>query len=265
MPQPRWLRIEGARQNNLEEHLARHPPRSRSPWSPECRAPASPRWPSTPCSRKASGATSSRCPRTPACSSSGWTGPTWTASRISGPPSRSSRRIPCGRPGPRWEPPPSSTTTSASFGRIGRVHCPRCGTEARSDAVDTVSDGAGARASGRAGPRSASRCPRPRGRTRARPTPRSSSRGFARVKVGGDVRRPGRRHRAAWRCAAPEAGAARPGRAGPRDPRGRVRRRVAESLEAALAEGRAGRGGRAGSRDRPDQPPVAGARAAKLR
>ena len=160
MAQPLWLRIEGARQNNLKNVSARHPPRPASPSSPASPAPASPPSPSTRSSPRASGATSSRCRPTPACSSSGSTGPTWTGSSTSGRPSRSSRRTRCAPRAPPSAPPPSSTTTCAcSSPRSAASTAPPAAAEARSDSAEQRGRRAAPRAPGRARPRSASPCP----------------------------------------------------------------------------------------------------------
>jgi excinuclease ABC subunit A len=122
------------------------------------------------------------------------------------------------------------------FGRIGRVHCPRCGEEARSDAAETVAealvrDHPDARAL-ISFPLAAPAAPDPRAIYAA-----LLRRGFARVKLGGDL------HELADAAGRPADLPAPP--AGQpilvvldRVTLGReARRRIAESLEAALAEG----------------------------
>src|SRR5881398_509762 len=100
-----------------QERLARDPARP---------AHASRRSPSTRSSPKGSGATSSRCPPTRACSSIGWTVPTWTASSRSGPRWPSSRRTRCERRARRSAPPPRSTIICAcSTRRSGASTAPR--------------------------------------------------------------------------------------------------------------------------------------------
>ena len=240
MPQPVVAPDRGSPAEQSQERLARHPPRPRHRRSPASPAPASPRWPSTRSSRRASGATSSRSPPTRACSSSASTGPTWTASSTSGPPSRSSRRTRCAPRAPRWAPPPRCYDyLRLLYAKIGRVHCPTCGAEARSDSADQVADALAARPPGRARADLLPARRRRRAASRARCAPPSLRRGFARVKVGG--RRPAtwpRRRAPPTRCPPTWTPDRLPSCSiawcSARD----AARRLTESLETALARGR---------------------------
>ena len=73
------------------------------------------------------------------------------------------------------------------FGRIGRVHCPRCGSEARSDAADTVTE-ALVREHPDARALVCFPLPVPVGGDTQATYAALLRRGFARVKVGGEVR-----------------------------------------------------------------------------
>jgi excinuclease ABC subunit A len=122
------------------------------------------------------------------------------------------------------------------FGRIGRVHCPRCGEEARSDAAESVAE-----ALVRDHPDARALISFPLAAP-AGPDPRAIyaallRRGFARVKLGGEV------HELADAAGRPaDLPAPAPGQrilvVLDRVTLGReTRRRITESLEAALAEG----------------------------
>ena len=74
------LVIQGAREHNLR-NVDLELPRDKLIVFTGLSGSGKSRWPSTPSTPRASGATSSRCPRTPASSSGRWTSPTSTSSR----------------------------------------------------------------------------------------------------------------------------------------------------------------------------------------
>ena len=103
--------IHGAREHNLKDVTVTPPAQQAGLHHRPVRARASRRWPSTPCTPRASAATSSRCRRTRGSSSGRWTSPTSTPSRGSRRPSPSTRRRPRATRARRWAPSPRSTTT----------------------------------------------------------------------------------------------------------------------------------------------------------
>ena len=94
-----------------QERLARPPARLAHRLHRACPGRASPRWPSTRSSPRASAATSSRSRRTPASSSARWTSRTSTSSRACPRPSRSTRSRPRATRARPSAPSPRSTTT----------------------------------------------------------------------------------------------------------------------------------------------------------
>src|SRR5207245_1666889 len=109
-----------------------------SPWSPASPARENRRWPSTRCSPRASGATSSRSRRTRGCSSSASIGPTWTASSRSALRWRSSRRIPCAPRPPARAPPPVTLATSELDVVLDRVVLAADGRARLVDSLETA-------------------------------------------------------------------------------------------------------------------------------
>ena len=120
------LIIRGAREHNLKD-ISLDLPRDSLIVFTGLSGPASPAWPSTRSSPRASGATSSRCRRTPASSWARWTSPTSTSSRGSSPAvsidQKSTSKNPRSTVGTITE---VYDYLRLLYARAGRPHCPVC-------------------------------------------------------------------------------------------------------------------------------------------
>ncbi len=130
--------IRGARQQNPGEHSSVSIPRTLVVIT-GLSGPGSPPWPSTPFTRKGSGAVSNPFPPMHVSFWNAWKNRTWTPSTAFPRQSPSNRRRPVTTPVPRWEPSPRSMIISACFS-LGSAHpyCYRCQRPITSQSVDQI-------------------------------------------------------------------------------------------------------------------------------